>query len=375
MNGRPGRRVLVLGAGLSAVVGLPLGGQLLPRIRERLAAERASRTQRWHFPDIDGPDIENGIAALFADPDPLFTDIEAILTKFDAFRGFAAEAFRSREGVRVIPDVLRHGSTALRRWLCRVLDAEQRAARDHRDLAAVEQIVASLVPGDVVITFNYDTIVEWCLAHRSVRWVYPVRGTMVEDAVNVCKPHGSLNWTLFPRGTVPLHPELFESINGGHGTTPIPRSFGLGRRRADRVVRSVQAPLDYLDPGTSQSDEGVVLVAPTRHKLFDHWLLWGQARVAVDALADAREVAVIGYSLPDADDVAHLLLRAGMDCNRSRRGDATPFAVVELAAHGEKQGLRFRRHAAAQASWTGHDGLLPWVADGCPITTNLSTND
>jgi len=158
------------------------------------------------------------------------------------------------------------------------------------------EILRHIEPGDTLITFNYDTIIEesfpddtvvwdpgdgygvdasgktheWPKAWRAKRGV----GARVDSKVHLLKLHGSLNWTLTKANKVRLKPRPY-------------------------VVRSRR--------GAPVFDKCSIL-SPGWHKRIDknpYRQLWREARLKLESCSS---LAIIGYSLPETDLLARALL-------------------------------------------------------------------
>ena len=187
-----------------------------------------------------------------------------------------------------------------------------------------------LVPGDVVITFNYDLALDRALK-GSDKWSigdgYGFEVDVISFGNSPCKLlklHGSTNW----RG------ELFQGMRRfGQGNWT---DLSLGQRPIiDRVE------LEYLGYGNASDPRchnGKVriesLIMPTANKTFfietslgkewmDFWnSLWLQAG---EALKGSEQIYLIGYSLPEYDTRARELLATQV--NRS--------AAIKVCCHTE----------------------------------------
>ena len=165
-----------------------------------------------------------------------------------------------------------------------------------QEYAAHRRILGRLRPGDAVITFNYDIVVEEALPNEGPRWNpsdgYGLRAggasltwatrwkqrhrniTSGNSQFRILKLHGSINWTLYPTNEVRLKPRPY-------------------------VVRARK--------GTAVADKCAVL-PPGWHKRINvnpYKQLWRKARLTLE---QCRDLAIIGYSLPDTDLLARALL-------------------------------------------------------------------
>ena len=152
-----------------------------------------------------------------------------------------------------------------------------------------ESLVQRLRPGDALISFNYDCVIDTALASHARaygRWD-PSRGYGVPISVGVqywggpptahqgrpiqlLKPHGSLNWQVSaPKG---------------------------------------RAPLSLREDPYSGSSEGRIIPPLAKKEISDEPFrsVWIAAR---DALTQAKALVVIGYSAPDVDSLSQALIR------------------------------------------------------------------
>lgn len=167
---------------------------------------------------------------------------------------------------------------------------------------------------DVVITFNYDLGVERALRAAGLWDIGTGYGFAIEDAeqpspVKVLKLHGSTNWRAL----------LFGGRTTGYFAAP-------GNSLGDRPVLPFRPDLEYLgytdfvDPLSARLENVVSLPAmimPALPKTFhfatthgkewkEFWdALWSRAE---QAIKNTDELAVIGYSLPVADERARAML-------------------------------------------------------------------
>jgi len=222
------------------------------------------------------------------------------------------------------------------------------ALRDHFDsirsapAPLYDQLARVLRQGDVVVTFNYDLSVERALRVAGLWDVRKGYGFSIEGAeqpspVEVLKLHGSTNWRAL----------LFGGMTGFFA--------GGGNSLGHRPVLFFRPDLEYLgyrdfvDPRCACLDTAASLPAmimPALPKTFhfattygEEWKefwdgLWWRGEHAIE---NADELAVIGYSLPIADERARAML---LGCaNKAVRlsiccGKATASLEQEFREHG-----------------------------------------
>jgi hypothetical protein len=195
---------------------------------------------------------------------------------------------------------------------------------------------------DAIVTFNYDILMEQAL-WRMERWT-PALGYGLEakpeigdDAlhsdfcrtsptnglVTVFKPHGSWNWYYggpytASDGTQYSH-ELAVLVEGLHFVS---QSLPAGERFA----------MPFVAEHVRQSHEVLrTSILPSFIKTYSRHhtvlrLIWHKAYAAI---ARAREIWVIGYSIPQADTDAQLLLSAASPDARWHVVDTQPDTVAE----------------------------------------------
>jgi hypothetical protein len=153
------------------------------------------------------------------------------------------------------------------------------------------QMLGRLEPGDVILTFNYDTLIEDSFGRKSMwtprggygdkvygvtsawcrRWfsARPKITTHQKSKIRLLKLHGSINWITYKTGQVKIKERPF-------------------------VVRSGRfEKVSILPPGWNKK----VSVLPYR-------LLWREARLKLE---QCETLVVIGYSLPETDLLARAL--------------------------------------------------------------------
>lgn len=324
----------VFGAGASAHAGYPLTKDLGPKLLGWIRGNPGPANYIY-WPD---PGSLEAIGPI--------DDIEGFITKLEACEK---------------PGALLAG---LREALCHYFDSlKPPEAELYRAFA--NEIVR---PGDVIISFNYDTSLEVEL-RRARKWeVSNGYGfdigipEMPKSPVKLLKLHGSTNWMDL----------LFGGLKGGQF------ACGLGDSRGERPV--FPWGLDDLGyPGVKDPkwreggvDRSGSMVLPSMKKKFyvetslnprerqEFWnSLWHQA---AHALRRADRVEIIGYSLPPADSEARdlLLKNSNPRCAVSVCcGSDTDRIVGEFVASG-------RLHEKVSSGFRSFEN---WVASqGCKYT-------
>lgn len=190
-------------------------------------------------------------------------------------------------------------------WARRQSDLEELIRRvliqTTNDLTDIERamhanILKRIRPGDSIITFNYDTVVEESIASNGARWDpsdgygFKASGVTLDWArqwrarhtptrsrrsdFHLLKLHGSINWTLYSTNNVRLKP----------------RPYVVRARNGAPVFDKCSV----LPPGWHKRID----VSPYRQ-------LWRKARLELERCSS---LAIVGYSLPDTDLIARALL-------------------------------------------------------------------
>lgn len=282
-----GNTVLIAGAGFSKPAGGPLLRELLTD--EWLVKSRASR--------IAMDAIRNLLESSEAGPAGSRPSLEAVFTTIwdEQYTGrkLVVDGIAYPAG-----DLLRELRLHLGSICADVrLDFRSSAARLYEEyLRQLYQESRSLT----IITFNYDTVVEQALDRVGLEYSYgPSKVVRFADKsrqravdkhgadVRILKLHGSVNWGICrecseaPRGV--------DLINAVEGSYVPPRNLSCQFCDKQYLLPSIVPP---------------VLTKGTALQPFE--VLWKSARTA---LFGAREIVVVGYSLPPADTQALDLIR------------------------------------------------------------------
>jgi hypothetical protein len=283
----------VIGAGASLHAGYPLARDLGISLLEWVSKEWPS--------DHDYRNLLEQMADLYGG----LGNIEQVLTDLDeCLPGSRAATLEGpvRANLRAnIRFVMREYFNCIRNTPSPLYE---RLAREH------------IGPGDVIITFNYDAACERELKRARLWEISDGYGFSLgideipQSKTKVLKLHGSVNWW----GLI---------FGGSTGFSVVPGWNSLGSRptlffRPDFVFLGY--PEQTRDPECGFVDKAAgipAIIMPTLKKhFFEHsslghewdpfWQsLWQQAGCA---LASAERIAIIGYSMPQADEAARALL-------------------------------------------------------------------
>ena len=181
-----------------------------------------------------------------------------------------------------------------------------------------------------VLTFNYDIaldvalwttgrLIDYCLIADDP---YPGH----RERLDVMKLHGSVNWTVCPKCGVQAFP--IDAFVRDH--------FRSGDARAHLAFRE---PLDMFHSCEAfVRGNGAVIVPPTWNKFRGHQQIVNVWQRAAKHLQEARNILVIGYSLPPSDQFFRYLYGLGTVSDaRIQR-----FWVFDIEPRDKPNGVEFR---------------------------------
>ena len=171
-------RVFFLGAGFSASAGLPLTSTLLPKTLDLFRDECPGLYERvsGYAQDVD----LNSTAHLGAED---FSRFSTYLD-FIELREYGGGERWSEEGSRE--------RLALKFFLAKTIALH---SPDSNNIPEhYKNFCLDLTPNDIVVSFNWDTLLEATLESLGMRYSY----SFENDAVPIAKLHGSINWIQGP---------------------------------------------------------------------------------------------------------------------------------------------------------------------------------
>jgi len=156
------------------------------------------------------------------------------------------------------------------------------------------------------ITFNYDLALDFTLRYHDVPIDYGLQSTRSPGRVLLLKLHGSVNWMACGNCGVAVY-DLQEHVRFPKSVAaPLVDNGTWARLRVAEELRRFNHCNDNV------KGSGVpLLVPPTWSKAEYHRQLAAVWRTAAQELASARNIVVIGYSLPEADTFFRYLYALG----------------------------------------------------------------
>jgi hypothetical protein len=301
------REVYFIGAGFSRALGLPNTAELLTEVH-RLAAARGLAIDRklrdayrYFYPEEADAFI------------PDVVDFFSVLRAYEDVAGIGDGGTSRFPGGFSHPGLLTELRLVVVRLLCdRLRQIEVPAA----GWIALDQMLS---PGNVVITSNWDLFVEWYAHCRSIR--LRLGGVPHDNTLTLIKLHGSVDWTE-PRYRKPATSDGdFAVLRELQNSRPPYRINigGAGMLRV-RAVENLSKSWQFIKARTQRPH----MIMMSQGKTVDLAPIQGMWDDAYTALCAARELKIIGYSLPVDDVEIRTLLRAGV-----ARGRVRPSVVVQ----------------------------------------------
>ncbi len=323
------RTVFVVGAGASAESGAPVMATFLDfayKLRRDANAKLAKREQ-------DSFDLVfRGISALQVAHSKSELDLLNLETVFGAFEmGRLAgrlppltldEVGQLNPAMRLLIVTTLEKSIRFPVVVRRAPDVGRAQVLAPHSYRAFGELVGKIAGSDLgpvsFLTFNYDLALDYMIYARREQVDYCFDDEP-QDGVPVMKLHGSVNWGRCT-GCRKITPWLLNDFFQKHDWQR--DSWGDETREVEFNLGALLAQYEHC--GGHQCEPDLVIVPPTWNKS-EYGQVANVWRHAARHLADAENVIVIGYSLPEADQFFRYLFALGTI------GDARPqrFWVVD----------------------------------------------
>lgn len=278
------RKVFILGSGFSASMGLPT---LMTLFQEMMShSERPGESDKEH--------VLNALEILYPHfqknkTPPSFPPIEEFLSLVVSAKDlpFFDEEYwdwKWYSTLRLLTDCLAEKS------------------KNAEDSQLLKNFVRNLRNGDIVVTFNWDNLIERTLRLQSRKINFLSRDT---DAITILKLHGSLNWVEIPEGIDLKHPESVKFLS-------------------KRVVCTHD--YSYYDVWDALDMPPLIIPPVLSKRVPVGGFFQGIWHEAHNSIIDADRVSVIGYSIPNDDLQARSFLRIAWAGHCIRRNSDTESA-------------------------------------------------
>ena len=297
-NARPLSRLFILGAGFSKPAGLPLGDELLTAIRQAQTAHSSP--------------LENEITEWMRMYPGEKIDLERVL-------GYSHR--KNHLQLKGPEEWSYSGSPAIirARWAMQQI-LGRGIGTPIPDL--YKQFVRQLTEYDIVMTFNYDTLLEQaCEESRTPYSLTPpwwLKNAREPTPIHFLKMHGSIDWYDKEEynDSVKFHGLAFAAKNDPvFGNAPIAKpeplvhgqtSEGLGERIKDRIYRVRDFQELFKKAKGHELHQVTPFMLPLAHDkmlgyapVIDFW--WGLQEIV---RRQVNQIIIIGYSMPKHDEYA-----------------------------------------------------------------------
>jgi hypothetical protein len=319
-----------LGAGFGSIASIPNTAALLAEVHH-LAETNVS----WGVSkDLEGR-LTDAYAFFYPDKGegfrPSVVDFFSVLSSYGQIdRGNLPDGFPDRELLADLRFAIVH-------VICerlRVLD-DQVLQRPH---GLLDEMIA---PGNIVVTTNWDTVLERIAHARGVP--HRLSGLPSDSELLVLKLHGSIDWLLRGQAKKAVAKTTYADLS---------ELLASARAPARNVVSSQVLRTRVSNPGASwrtikgaTRDPFMLTMSPGKSEALGPLIaLWESAYRAISA---ARALEIVGYSMPEDDIEIRTLLRAGV-----RRGPQDPDITIRNPAPDVHARLRALIHHEAESDYT-----------------------
>jgi len=351
------KRIFILGAGFSKQVGMPLASELPDLLLKRFQQNNIQDMLEWykslkrriHWIGDNSINIEQVF-------DLAHYDIMAWRMKQQQGQK-SLKISKASIKVEEISDWLNW----MERDLAHIIWDKQSKAMPQ--LQKIMNFSENLRIYDVILTFNYDTLLEISLTKKSKKWHY---GFNLENGhgVTILKMHGSINWKIANRGeTNSSNGLLFRKddlnvikCDGSKPNEP-------GDKHELALITDAEVDNFIIQNSTIWKDINCVGIAglgahKQLHLLPGSWKVWSNA---MKALEETDELYIVGFSLSPFDSMVHLNF-AGAMLNRNEEGNL-PKKIILIdpnacdlkpkyqSVFGHKTPITVYQHKAEEIDW------------------------
>ncbi|MCH8305565.1 MAG: hypothetical protein IIB94_10615 [Candidatus Marinimicrobia bacterium] len=156
-----------------------------------------------------------------------------------------------------------------------------------------------------VLTFNYDLCLDYALKFNVISYDYFLDEGIKNNTVPLLKLHGSLNWIKCEEcGTI-------HSLNVGNGVSQLHSDYKEGDYFNLNITKILQGARAQSCCEKYRFSGLPLIIPPTWSKSLYHGNLKNVWSRAAKELADAENIYIIGYSLPESDSFFRYLFSLG----------------------------------------------------------------
>lgn len=270
-------KVFILGSGFSSSFGLPTLNNLFEGIMN--APQRAGEKDKeniYEALNLLYPDFSN-LAHTF----PNFEEFLSLVNASkDIFKSFKWENTKI-SALRLLTDYIGNNTININ------------INKSGYNLALINIFLEQLNYGDCIITFNWDNIIEYFLnkMKKDINFI-----EHNEKSISIFKLHGSINWFQKPKSISFADPKYIDFV------------FKLSENDEIYCTKNFSY---YNNWDVLNTPPYIIPPIISKNPMDESFLgqIWKQA---LKVLWEAKEIYIIGYSIPSNDIHARLLLRSGL---------------------------------------------------------------
>jgi hypothetical protein len=326
------KRVFILGAGFSKQAGMPLATELLPFVEnefKKYNQDDAISWLDWLKRRINWLEESSSSQAGGFNIEQVFD-----LAYFDVM-AWRLKHHTCKLG-RNAGDVPWRASEDISAWLNHMEDDLRdiiwtRQKICQQNAQTISEFVKHLRSDDVVLTFNYDTLLESCISEQNIDWWYGFELERKKKGIAIFKMHGSINWILAPRNKYENFGYTLLFKKGDKNREEA--NFPSGNIEWDYVLlrvpdTSIATRIENRDLQSSEKPYYLAIGGLGRYKPLDKISGLGEVWVnAMRFLLKAEQIYIIGFSLSPFDNMARLCF-AGAMCDRHGKKKPPPNITI-----------------------------------------------
>jgi hypothetical protein len=288
------RNVFFLGAGFSRALGLPNTAELLTEVHSLAKAHSLAIGGRLRD------------AYKYFYPEEATTFIPDVVDFFSVLRAYE-DVSKGTDGAPRFAGGFKHHTllTDLRFSVVRLLCDRLRVI--HVPDEGWPSVDAICQPGNIIVTSNWDLFIEWYAKCRNVR--LRLGGSPDSATLTLIKLHGSVDWTeaSYRKSGYPgSEYAVLRELQNASALYPIKiKPVDMLRIRA---VENMSKSWQFIKARTRRPH----MIMMAQGKTVDMEPIQSMWDDAYRALCTAKELRIIGYSLPVDDVEIRTLLRAGV---------------------------------------------------------------
>ena len=331
------KRVFILGAGFSKMAGMPLATDLTNHLGGKFREYDLKDALEWlgylqqriEWLD-DGKSKGINIEEVF---DLAQFDIESCRMQQQLFqlgRNDGDTPWQNAEGIEAWLSYMEYDLRDV------IWEEQKKAKRDH-----IKKFSTHLNSNDVVLTFNYDTLLEESLERQKKKWYYGFEQEK-GSGVKILKMHGSINWIMVPRNQKNNfgYSLLFEKTDinvKNHGMqAPDETEYKFVLLRVPD--ESLAGRIENIDLQSGNKQYEIAIAGLGRYKPLSELVGSGEIwKNALRAFRNCEQIYIIGFSLSPFDTMARLHFGGVMMKRSEENGIGLPQITLIDPIAGELQ--------------------------------------